>query len=59
MAEFRSRLAETKTDKQLIRLINENLQAFGPHSTGPNLLINKYLPKEESLFYRMDQLTSM
>ena len=59
LKEFRDRLAEAKTDKQLIRMINENLQAFGPHSTGSNLLINRYLPKQDSLLCKMDTLLAM
>ena len=59
LKEFRSLLAATKTDKQLIRIINENLQAFGPHSTGSNLLINKYLRKQDSLLYKVDKLLSV
>ena len=54
VSEFRRLLVETKTDKQLIRMINENLQAFGPHSTGSNLLINKYIPKQDSLLHKID-----
>lgn len=54
--ELRQRLADSKCDKLLIRLVNEKLQAFGPGSTGANLLINRYLPRQESLLYKFDQL---
>jgi len=54
--EFRRRLEESKTDKLLIRLINENLQAFGPRKNGSNLLINRFLPKECSILRRFDKL---
>ena len=50
-------MTEQKTDKYLIRLINEHLQAFGPRKTGSNLLINRYLPKQHSLLYRFDKLS--
>ena len=56
VTEFRRLLVETKTDKQLIRMINENLQAFGPHSTGSNLLINKFIPKQDSLLHKIDTI---
>ena len=52
--ELRKRLVETKTDKMLIRHINQHLQAFGPSKTGPNLLVNKYLPIEQSLLWKID-----
>ena len=56
VAQLRQRLTDTKTDKMLIRLINQHLQAFGPGKTGPNLLINKYMPIEQSLLYKVDAL---
>lgn len=49
-------MIETKTDKALIRMVNESLQAFGPNTTGSNLLINKYMSKEDSLLYRIEKL---
>ena len=52
LSEFRRRLLETKTDKTLIRLIYDSLQAFA----GSNLLINRYMKKEESLLYRIESL---
>ena len=52
LSEFRRRLLETKTDKTLIRLIYESLQDF----SGSNLLINRYMRKEESLLYRIETL---
>ena len=52
LSEFRTRLLETKTDKTLIRLIYESLQDF----SGSNLLINRYMRKEESLLYRIETL---
>jgi hypothetical protein len=54
--EFRKRLEESKTDRLLIRLINEHLQAFGPGKIGPNLLINRFLPKEKSILHRFDSI---
>ena len=54
--DLRKRLEESKCDKLLLRLVNEKLQAFGPGLTGPNLLINRYLPREDSLLYRFDKL---
>lgn len=56
IGEFKKRLIETKTDKTLIRLILDNLQAFGPNSHGSNLLINRYMRKEDSLFNRIEFL---
>ena len=56
LSEFRRRLLDTKTDKTLIRMIFEQLQSFGPTAKGSNLLINKYLRKEESLIYRLECL---
>jgi len=54
LSELRRRLLESKTDKTLIRLIFESLQAFGPSSIGSNLLINRYLKKEESILFRIE-----
>ena len=56
VGEFRRRLVETKTDKMLIRFINQHLQAFGPSKIGPNLLINRYLPTESSLLAKVDKI---
>ena len=56
LSEFRRRLTETKTDKMLIRLINNNIQAFGPHSTGSNILINRFIKREESMIYKAEQI---
>lgn len=56
IGEFKKRLIDTKTDKTLIRLIVDNLQAFGPNSQGSNLLINRYMRKEDSLFNRIEFL---
>ncbi len=55
--EFRKRLEDSKTDRLLIRLVNEHLQAFGPGKIGSNLLINRFLPKEKSILYRFDAIT--
>lgn len=54
LSELKRRLLETKTDKALIRMIFEQLQAFGPTAKGSNFLINKYMNKEESLIYRLE-----
>lgn len=54
--EFRQRLVENKTDKTLIRMIYDNLQAFGPNTIGSNLLLNRYMNKEESLLHRIESL---
>lgn len=56
LSEFRQRLIENKTDKTLIRMINDNLQAFGPNTIGSNLLLNRFLTKEESLLHRIETL---
>lgn len=37
-------------------MINDNLQAFGPNTVGSNLLLNRYMKKEESLFHRIESL---
>ena len=55
-SEFRTRLVDNKTDKTLIRLIFEQLQAFGPNVNGSNLLLNRFMKKEESLFCRVEKL---
>ena len=49
-------MIETKTDKSLIRMVNESLQAFGPNTTGSNLLLNKYMKKEDSLIFRIEKM---
>lgn len=49
-------MTETKTDKALIRMINDSLVCFGPNTTGSNLLLNKYIKKEQSLFFRIEKL---
>ena len=59
LAEFRKRLLEAKTDKALIRMIFESLQAFGPASMSSNLLINRYLEKKSSLLYRMELILDL
>ena len=41
---------EHKTNRKLIRLIEEKTVSFGPKRKGPNLLINKCLRKEDSFF---------
>ena len=47
---------ESKTDKTLIRMIQDSLQAFGPNLTGSNLLLNRFINKEESLFSRIERI---
>jgi len=37
-------------------MIQDSLQAFGPNLTGSNLLINRYISKEESLLNRIEKL---
>mmetsp|Transcript_12726 Transcript_12726/g.17140 ORF Transcript_12726/g.17140 Transcript_12726/m.17140 type:complete len:128 (-) Transcript_12726:739-1122(-) len=37
-------------------MIYESLQAFGPNSSGSNLLINRFIKKEESLLFRIEKL---
>ena len=54
--EFRTKLQENKTDKALIRMIYDSLQAFGPGAAGSNLLINRFIKKEESLLFRIEKL---
>lgn len=56
LSEFRSKLLENKTDKALIRMIYDSLQAFGPNACGSNLLINRFIKKEESLLFRIDKV---
>ena len=36
-----------------MRLIEEKTQIFGPKRKGPNILINKYLRKEDSFFQKI------
>ena len=59
MSEFRKRLIDTKTDKALIRMINDNLQAFGPEMNDSNLLLNRYLDKKDSLFNKIESMLDM
>ena len=56
LGEFRKRLQETKTDKALIRMINDSLQAFGPEMNDSNLLLNRYMDKKDSLFNRIERV---
>ena len=56
LSEFRQRLIDNKTDKTLIRMINDNLQAFGPNTIGSNLLLNRFMTKDESLLHRIEIL---
>lgn len=37
-------------------MIFESLQAFGPNTCGSNLLINRFMKKEESLIFRIEQM---
>lgn len=59
LGEFRRKMTETKTDKALIRMINDSLVGFGPNTTGSNLLLNKYIKKEQSLFFRIEKLLDL
>ena len=45
-------MLDTKTDKTLIRLIFGSLQMF----SGSNLLLNRYMKKEESILFRIEKL---
>lgn len=40
---------DVRTDKQLVQVILDHLQCFGPGKVGSNLLINRYLPVKDSL----------
>ena len=51
-SEFRRLMLDTKTDKTLIRLIFGSLQMF----SGSNLLLNRYMKKEESILFRIEKL---
>lgn len=53
---FREQLELHKTSKRLIRLIEDRAVCFGPKRKGPNILLNKYLPRDDSLFQRMKKL---
>ena len=48
--EFKELLVEMKTNKRLVRFIEEKTVCFGPKRKGPNLLINKFMKKEDSFF---------
>jgi hypothetical protein len=48
-------MVEFKTKKKLIRMIEEHTVGFGPKKKGPNILINKYLRKDESFFSRLEK----
>jgi hypothetical protein len=43
-------LMVSQTNKRFIRMIEEKTLAFGPKRKGPNILLNKYLDKEDSYF---------
>lgn len=56
LSEFRKRLLDNKTDKTLIRMIYDNLQAFGPNTVGSNLLLNRFMNKNESILHKIEAL---
>ena len=51
--EFKRMLMVTKTNKRFIRLIEEKTLAFGPKRKGPNILLNKFIDKEDSFFQKI------
>jgi hypothetical protein len=51
--EFFELLTEKAINKRLIRLIKDKTVSFGPKRKGPNLLINKFMKSEESMFQRL------
>lgn len=40
-------------------MIEDNCSCFGPKRKGPNILINKYLQKEESFFYKLKRICNI
>ena len=54
--ELNKRLDEHTTDKMLRRAIDDHLQCFGPGQVGSNLLLNRYLPKQQSLLRKFKQV---
>ena len=51
--EFKEKLIEVGTNKRFVRMIEDKTLTFGPKRKGPNILINKFLHKEESFFQRI------
>mmetsp|Transcript_20606 Transcript_20606/g.18018 ORF Transcript_20606/g.18018 Transcript_20606/m.18018 type:complete len:186 (-) Transcript_20606:551-1108(-) len=43
-------MKENEVNQKLIDMINDNLMCFGPRKYGPNILLNKFISKENSLF---------
>ena len=53
--EFMELLETHGTNKRLKRMIEEKTLSFGPKRKGPNILINKYMKREESFFQKIYQ----
>lgn len=51
--DFFEILSQKATNKRLIRLIRDKAVCFGPKRKGPNLLINKFIRREESFFQKI------
>ena len=49
----KEKLIEVGTNKRFVRMIEDKTLTFGPKRKGPNILINKFLHKEESFFQRI------
>jgi hypothetical protein len=51
--DFAAEMSSNGTNKRLQRMIEEKTLSFGPKRKGPNMLINKYLKREESFFAKI------
>jgi hypothetical protein len=40
--------------KKLVHWIKEKTLCFGPKRKGPNMLISRLIPREESFFYKLN-----
>lgn len=56
MKEFQNELQTRGTNKRFLRMIFERTISFGPKRKGPNMLINKFITKEQSFFARIQKL---
>lgn len=53
MNDFNTKINASGMNKRIIRLIQNKTVCFGPKRKGPNILINKFIKKEDSFFYRL------
>ena len=49
-------MTERNVNKRLIRWIKEQTLAFGPKRKGPNILLNRLMKREDSFFFKLNEL---